>query len=194
MLDQPMIEKPTASRPAAPSTNLVLVGFMGSGKSSVGRMLANRLGFQFVDTDAMVVEAAGMQISDLFARHGEAAFREYESEALESLLERRTSGLVVATGGGIVTQERNLPLLHRLGFVIALTASEEVIFERVSRNNKRPLLHTPNPRQTVSDLLSTRRPLYAAAADLLLDTSIKSHAQVADQIIAAACQRTCAQP
>ena len=194
MLDQPMIEKPTASRPAAPSTNLVLVGFMGSGKSSVGRMLANRLGFQFVDTDAMVVEAAGMQISDLFARHGEAAFREYESEALESLLERRTSGLVVATGGGIVTQERNLPLLHRLGFVIALTASEEVIFERVSRNNKRPLLHTPNPRQTVADLLSTRRPLYAAAADLLLDTSIKSHAQVADQIIAAACQRTCAQP
>ncbi len=162
---------------------------MGSGKSSVGRLLAARLGFRFVDTDALVVEAAGMPIAEIFATYGEAAFREYEAEALESLLDQNRQRLVVATGGGIVTRESNLPLLHRLGFVAGLTASEDVIFERVSRNKKRPLLNTPNPRETVSNLLAVRAPLYAAAADFLVETSIRSHAEVAEQIIAEARRR-----
>ena len=166
------------------STNIVLIGFMGSGKSTVGRLLAQRLGFQAVDTDAIVVQAAGMPISDIFARDGESVFREYESAALSSLVDR--TRVVVATGGGIVTRESNLELLHRIGFVVALTASEEVIFDRVSRNNKRPLLHTANPRETVSSLLAARAPLYAATADLMIDTSAIPHARVADEIVSAA--------
>ena len=169
--------------------NLVLIGFMGSGKSSIGRILATKLGFHLLDTDAMVVEAAGMQITDIFAWKGEEAFREYESKALACLVDRNARGIVVATGGGIVTREGNLPLLHRLGFVVQLTASEEVIFERVSRNKARPLLHTANPRETVSQLLAARAPLYAAAADYTIDTSTKSHTQAAEAIIAEALRR-----
>jgi len=175
---------PTDS-PIALPINLVLIGFMGSGKSSIGRILATKLGFHLLDTDALVVEAAGMQITDIFAWKGE----EYEAKALAYLVDRNAKGAVVATGGGIVTRESNLPLLHRLGFVVELTASEEVIFERVSRNKARPLLHTPNPRETVSELLARRAPLYAAAADYTLDTSTKSHIQAADEIIAEARRR-----
>lgn len=156
---------------------------MGSGKSSVGRLLATNLGFQFVDTDALVVQAAGMPIADLFAQQGEGAFRDYEANALASLVGRQR--LVVATGGGIVTREENVGLLRQLGFVVALTADEGVIFERVSRNNKRPLLQTPNPRETISALLAKRAPLYAATANLLVDTTSKTHAGVAEEILSA---------
>jgi len=169
--------------------NLVLIGFMGSGKSSIGRLLATKLGFHLLDTDAMVVEDAGMQITEIFQWKGEEGFRDYEARALAYLVERNAKGVVVATGGGIVTRESNLPLLHQLGFVVGLTASEEVIFERVSRNKARPLLHTPNPRETVSELLARRAPFYEAAADYAIDTSMKSHAQVADEIIAEARRR-----
>ena len=169
--------------------NLVLIGFMGSGKSSIGRILATKLGFQMVDTDAMVVQEAGMPITEIFAREGEEGFRLHEAKALAALEARKACGLVIATGGGIVTREGNLPLLHQLGFVVELKASEEVIFERVSRNKARPLLHTPNPRETVSKLLAVRAPLYAAAADFTLDTTAKSHTEAADAIIAEARRR-----
>ena len=173
----------------APAMNFVLIGFMGSGKSSIGRILATKLGFPLLDTDALVVEAAGMQITDLFAWKGEEAFRDYEAKALRCLAERPVRETVISTGGGIVTRPQNLPLLHQLGFVVLLTASEEVLFERVSRNKARPLLHTPNPRETVAQLLTRRAPLYAEAADFTLDTSTKSHMQAADAILAEARSR-----
>ena len=182
----------TASSPSAAfalSVNLVLIGFMGSGKSSIGRILATKLGAQLTDTDAMIVQEAGMPITQIFAGEGEEGFRNFESRVLEKLVARNASGMVIATGGGIVTREANLPLLHRLGFVIELTASEEVIFERVSRNKARPLLHTPNPRETVSKLLAVRAPLYAAAADFTIDTSARSHTEVAEAILAEAHRR-----
>lgn len=185
-----MSQTPNSAAPAPPfASNLVLVGFMGSGKSSIGRILALKLGRPLIDTDAMVVEAAGMQITEIFAKHGEDAFRRYESQVLGWLLERNTQPMVIATGGGIVTQPENLPLLHQLGFVVGLTATEEVLFDRVSRNKNRPLLHTPNPRETLSQLLALRAPLYDAAADFIVETSAKSHAQVADEIIAEAARR-----
>jgi len=180
---------PSDNLEAVLPVNLVLIGFMGSGKSSIGRLLATKLGFHLLDTDALVVESAGMQITDIFEWKGEEGFREYETKALTCLVDRKVRGAVVATGGGIVTREANLPLLHELGFVVQLTANEEVIFERVSRNKARPLLHTPNPRETISELLARRSPLYEAAADYTLDTSIKSHAQAAEEIIAEARRR-----
>lgn len=183
--------EPSASIHAAPAlpVNLVLIGFMGSGKSSIGRILATKLGFQMLDTDTMIVQETGMPITEIFAWEGEEGFRLHEAKMLAGLVSRSPFRLVVATGGGIVTREGNLPLLHQLGFVIELKASEDVIFERVSRNKARPLLHTPNPRETVSKLLSIRAPLYAAAADFTIDTSTKTHTEVADAIIAEARRR-----
>ncbi|MEO7318419.1 MAG: shikimate kinase [Chthoniobacteraceae bacterium] len=169
-----------------PRENIVLVGFMGSGKSAVGRLVAKRLRFRFVDTDQIIVDRAGMPIPDIFAQHGEEHFRDLESAALESQGNLRQC--VISTGGGAVVKERNLPILKSLGFVVWLTASEEVIFDRVSRNDKRPLLQTANPRATIAQLLAVRRPLYENAADFSLDTTTLTHDAAAEAVIAAARQ------
>jgi len=153
---------------------------MGSGKSSVGRLIARTLGGRFVDTDKIVTERAGQEITEIFAERGELWFRQEETRALHSLL--GSNGIVVATGGGIVTVSANRPLLKQLGLVVWLTADEETIWERVSRNKKRPLLHTDNPRDTVRTLLAERNPLYEAAADMQVDTSALTHAEVAERI------------
>ncbi|SRR5581483_2202101 len=164
--------------------NIALIGFMGSGKSSIGRMLARKLGWDFADTDHLIVQRDGREISEIFATNGEAFFREQEHAAIESL---RDSGRhIIATGGGIVTQPENVTLLREMSFVVWLTATEEVIFERVSRNTNRPLLQTPNPRETIAALHALRLPLYESAAHFAIDTSTRSHAEIADEIIAAA--------
>jgi shikimate kinase len=169
---------------AALHRNIVLIGFMGSGKSSIGRLLAKHLGWRFADTDRLIVDRSGMEIPGIFATHGEAGFRDLETAALESL--GSVTRTVLATGGGAVLRECNRALLRELGFVVALTATEEVIFERVSRNKRRPLLQTDNPRETVAGLLAERRPLYAEAAQFSLDTSSLSHAEAAELILAEA--------
>ncbi len=165
-------------------TNIVLIGFMGSGKSSIGRLVAQKLGFQFVDTDTLVVERSGLEIAAIFARDGEEHFRELETAVLESLAPWNRS--VMATGGGIILREQNRTLLRELGFVVWLAASENVIFERVSRNTRRPLLQTENPRETVAKLFGARRALYEEAAQFTLDTSALSHAEAAEAVIAEA--------
>lgn len=157
---------------------------MGSGKSSVGRIIAQRLGFDFVDSDQLVVEQAGAPITEIFKNHGEEKFRDMETAALESL--RGRTGLVLATGGGIVVRENNVALLHGLGFVAWLTASEEIIFDRVSRNTKRPLVQTANPRETIHNLLELRIPLYKRAAHCAIATDSRSHEDVASAVISEA--------
>ena len=169
--------------PEAPK-NLVLVGFMGSGKSSVGRLAAKALGFQFTDTDQIVVERAGRQISDIFATDGEAAFRALETEAIASLA--HMAGYVVSTGGGAVLSEHNRQALRALGFVVCLTASEDILFERVARNSKRPLLQTENPRATLSKLIRERAALYEAAAHHTLDTSLLQQTAAVEALVTAA--------
>ncbi len=153
---------------------------MGSGKSSVGRLVARALRSRFVDTDRLVTDRAGREITEIFATDGEASFRDQESRALRGLLGGH--GLVVATGGGIVTVAANVPVLKALGLVVWLTASEESIWERVSRNQKRPLLHTENPRETMRALLEKRNPLYEAVAAMKVDTTTLTHAEVAERI------------
>ena len=167
-----------------PRENIVLTGFMGSGKSAVGRLIAKRLRFQFVDTDQLIVKRAGVSISEIFAQHGEEHFRNLETAELESLDHLRQT--VIATGGGVVVKERNHAILARLGFVVWLTAGEDVIFNRVSRTDKRPLLQTEDPRATIRDLLAARRPLYEKAAQFTVDTTTFSHGEAADAVIAAA--------
>jgi shikimate kinase len=157
---------------------------MGTGKSSIGRLIATRLGREFVDTDQLVVKKAGMEIADMFRKHGEAYFREQEAVALQSLQKR--SNLVIGTGGGVVLRPENVGVLRHLGFIVWLTASEEVIYQRVSANTKRPLMQTDDPRKTIHELLEQREPLYSGAAHFSVDTSSLSHSRIADMIISAA--------
>ncbi len=157
---------------------------MGSGKSSVGRRVAAHLGFEFVDADAVLVGREGREIAEIFASEGEERFRDLESAVLAALAAR--SRCVISTGGGVILREKNRALLRDLGLVVWLTASEDAIFARVSRTNKRPLLRTADPRATVTALFTARRPLYAAAAQFTLDTTTFSHAQAAEAVVAEA--------
>jgi shikimate kinase len=167
-----------------PHHNIVFIGFMGSGKTSIGRIVAKKLGFQFVDTDAVVVERAGMQVPEIFAGRGEAWFRDQETSTLESMAILNRS--VISTGGGIVLREANRALLRGLGFVVWLTASEDVIFDRVSRNKRRPLLQTADPRKTVQELLAGRLEFYRSVSRFTLDTTVLSHEKAAETVIAEA--------
>lgn len=153
---------------------------MGSGKSSVGRRLAQRLGWPRFDTDEMVVEEVGMTIPEIFARTGESRFRDAESAALEKLDPAQRA--VVVTGGGIVLRPANISRLHELGTVVWLTAEFEVLRERSSRRKNRPLLQTPDPAATIAKLLAERQKFYEDAADLTVETSRLDHAQVAEEI------------
>jgi shikimate kinase len=163
--------------------NIVLVGFMGSGKSSIGREIAGRHELRFLDTDSIIRHNYRKSIADIFASFGESAFRDEENRVLRDLKNAR--GVVLATGGGIVLQTRNHLLLRSLGVVVWLTASEEVTWDRVSRNQFRPLLQTADPRATIRNLMSARYPLYRSVADVTLETSGLTHQEVADRLIAA---------
>lgn len=164
--------------------NIVLIGFMGTGKTSVGKLIASRLGYEFVDTDQLVVQRNGLEITDLFRQHGEAFFRDEETLALKTLQGR--NGLVIATGGGIIVRQENVALLKQLGFIAWLTATRDVIYSRVSLNDKRPLLQTEDPHRTIDDLLDARKPLYSEAAQFMIDSSTLPHPRIADMIISAA--------
>lgn len=168
-------------RTGMPRENIVLIGFMGSGKSAIGRRISSRLGFQFIDTDQLIIERTGIPISEIFVTQGEAAFRDLETTVLGTLT--HLDRCVVATGGGVVLREENCVLLHQIGLVIGLTASEEVLYNRVSRNTKRPLLQTEDPRETLRQLLEQRLPIYEAAADITIDTSHLSHEEALEAIV-----------
>ena len=150
--------------------NVILIGFMGCGKSTVGQLLARQLGFQFIDTDQLIVKKARRPIPVIFEQEGETGFRALESSILDDLTSA-TDRTVIATGGGIITVPDNIAKLHALGLVIWLNPPEDVLFQRVMRNHDRPLVRTENPRGTVRDLLAVRRPLYTLASDLDVDVS-----------------------
>jgi shikimate kinase len=164
-----------------PDRNVVLIGFMGTGKSSVGRELARRWGFRFLDTDSIIRNQYGKSISEIFSVFGEHFFRDQEFATLTNLLHSHRS--VIATGGGIVIQPRNVDLLRKLGTTIWLKADQTTILERVSRNKNRPLLQTADPEATIARLLAERGPLYESAADLIVDSSGLSHHEVAEKVI-----------
>ena len=163
--------------PPEPRHNIVLIGFMGTGKTTVGERVAAGLGFRFADTDSLIEQRTGMPIPAIFEKHGEGAFRRLETDVLQQLISKQH--LVVSTGGGIVTVPENLPLLHRLGFVILLTADEEIILRRISANQNRPLLRTKDPQKTIRDLLTARSLQYTRAADLEIDTTELTEAEIA---------------
>ena len=162
--------------------NLVLVGFMGSGKSSVGRILSSLTGFALVDTDQLVAQNAGMSVPEIFRQSGEARFRELETEALRGLVGR--IGLIIATGGGVILSAENRALLRQIGPVVWLDASTDQLHQRV-RHSKRPLLQTDDPRRTLEEIYAAREPLYREAATARIDSTRLSHRQAAEAVLAA---------
>ncbi|EAX47861.1 Shikimate kinase [Thermosinus carboxydivorans Nor1] len=162
--------------------NIVLIGFMGTGKTCTGRLLAQRLRRVFVDIDKKIELEQGMTISEIFHTYGEAYFRQRERATIAKVA--RYTNTVIATGGGAVLNPDNIICLKQQGVVIWLTASPDVIFERTSRRRgSRPLLDRPNPRDAIAELLAERRRLYQAAADFTIDTTAKKPWQVVDEII-----------
>jgi shikimate kinase len=161
--------------------NIILIGFMGSGKTSVGRHLAALTGHRFVDTDALIMEKVGMGIPDIFREQGEEAFRDWESSVLRDLV--GVYGVVLATGGGLILREENRRLLHEIGIPVWLDASDDVLFSRVSRNRKRPLLATDNPRESFDRLRQERKGIYEQASALRVDSSELSHEEAARKVL-----------
>ena len=160
--------------------NIVLIGFMGSGKTTIGRKLAVRLGYRFVDMDRFIEEEQQCKIAQIFEERGEAAFRSLETGLLKRL--KKAENTVVSTGGGVVTIEGNIEIIRSIGISIYLKAGIDNIFERVSRNNKRPLLQTDNPLQTIKDMMEKREGAYSQA-DLILETNSLSMGNVVSKII-----------
>lgn len=160
--------------------NIILIGFMGTGKTSVGKRIAKALHMDFVDTDQVIEEVTGMEIKEIFQRYGEKRFRSEESAAVKRVTQKDNQ--VISTGGGIVLNPENLNALKEGGLVIALNASPEVIFERVSKNKNRPLLQTPDPLSTIIELSSQRKPLYNQA-HISITTDNKSLNEVTDEVI-----------
>lgn len=141
---------------------------MGTGKSTVGKKVAESLKFTFVDTDEEIAKRAGMSIPEIFSRHGEDRFRELETAVLEDCC--GNSHQVISTGGGVVTREVNCSILSEGGYVIWLKASPLVIYNRVRRSTERPLLRTADPEKTIRDLLEVRESAYEGCADLAIAT------------------------
>lgn len=159
--------------------NLALVGFMGCGKSTVGRQVAADLGFQFVDTDTLIEDRAGLAISEIFASEGETAFRRLESEVIADLAQQRQ--LVIATGGGAIVNPKNLAALKQHALVVCLWANAEAIHERTRHQSHRPLLQNDDPIGTIRRMLEERAPFYRQA-DVMVNTELRPQREVVAQV------------
>jgi len=156
---------------------VVLVGMMGAGKTAVGRAVAARLGVPFLDSDAEIERAANMTIAEIFARDGEAFFRDRETQVIDRLLEGRRG--ILSTGGGAFLSRRNRELISRKGVAVWLKADLRLLWSRVKHKDTRPLLRTANPHATLRDLYEARVPFYRLA-----DISVEAHADYAIETMA----------
>jgi shikimate kinase len=160
--------------------NIALVGFMGTGKSTVGQIAASMLGFSFLDTDQMIETDAQKRISEIFASDGEAKFREYEREVVTQL--QGMTRTVISTGGGLITNPENLLSLKRHALVVCLWCSAEAILKRVGHQTHRPLLQVEKPLERIQSLLAERAPAYRQA-DVLLSSEFRKPREVATHVV-----------
>lgn len=160
--------------------NLALVGFMGTGKSSVGRLAAEELGFTFLDTDEAIEARTGRRISEIFAQAGEPVFRELERGLVAELARQQRT--VISTGGGLVVEPANLASLKAHALVVCLWASPETILQRTRHQDHRPLLQEPDPLAKIRQLLGARETAYRQA-DVLVSTEARSPREVAQHVL-----------
>jgi shikimate kinase len=171
---------------AQPPKNIVLIGFMGSGKSTVGRELHQMLGYPLVDMDQWIEQRAGKPVTAIFADEGEGAFRDMETALIDELALPDAPRRIISTGGGVVGRPENREKLRKLGYVVWLKAPVDVLLERTSRNRERPLLHTENPRERIETLLKLREPWYHETAHLAVDTHGLDSGEIAAGILESA--------
>jgi len=151
-------------------SNIALIGFMGAGKSAVGRALAAKLDMEFIDLDSLIEKKAGRSISEIFARDGEPAFRRMEAEITAQVAGKEKK--VIACGGGIVLEQNNIDLLRKSSVIVYLAAEPAILLRRVlNSQERRPLLDVADPAPAIRSLLKFRRPMYEKAADIIIDTS-----------------------
>lgn len=165
-----------------PKSNIILIGFMGSGKTSVGESLAKKLSCPFQDTDQLIEKKAGITIQQMFETQGEEYFREYETKLLQEL-KLSLEHTVLSTGGGMPLRKQNARLLKDLGHVIYLKAEAETVLKRLAGDTSRPLLRQSDRRKRVEQLLSERTPLYKWAADHIIETDGKTVDEIIDNIL-----------
>jgi shikimate kinase len=160
--------------------NIVLTGFMGTGKTAVGKELARILDMKIIDVDTEIEASEQTTINDIFAQLGEPGFREIETAMIRKIAAGRN--LIISTGGGAVLKQENMDILRENGVIVCLTASPETILGRTGASNDRPLLQVENPLDKINQLLNFRRPFYERA-DIMIDTEGKTPLRVAEEII-----------
>lgn len=160
--------------------NIVLTGFMGTGKTAVGKELARLLNMKLIDVDTQIEKSEKMTINEIFKQFGEPRFREIETEMITKLSKDKNS--IISTGGGAVLKQENMDILRGNGVIICLTATPETILSRTSNSNDRPLLQVENPLKRIKGLLDFRKPFYERA-DVMIDTEGKTPLQIAEEII-----------
>lgn len=163
--------------------NICLIGYMGSGKTTVGRLLSDVLSYDFEDTDNMIVEREGRPISDIFAKDGEPYFRRLETDLLNDLYNNSLNGTVLSTGGGLPVDKKNRPILKKIGKVIYLRARAESLYMRLKEDKGRPLLETDDKLKKIREMLAVRGPIYEETADIIIDTDHIDEEQTAEAIV-----------
>ena len=164
--------------------NIILTGFMGCGKTTVGIRLSYRLRRAMEDTDKLIEKEEGRTISEIFRTDGESFFRELETECLKKLI-RTAKNMIISVGGGLPVREENRVLLKKLGTVIYLRASAETIYERTKHDTSRPLLQGDDPQGKIRTLLAAREKIYEDAADIVIDVDKKDFDTILDEIVEA---------
>lgn len=165
------------------ASNIVLEGFMGSGKSTVSELLSEKLMLELIDTDEVIEDTEGRTINEIFETEGEASFREMETDLLEAIDSDHWREFVISLGGGMPVKEENRELLRKIGKVVYLRAKPETIFERVKDDDKRPLLKTEDPLAKIEELLEKRASFYEDVADVIIDTDGKAPLEITKEII-----------
>lgn len=162
--------------------NVILIGFMGCGKTSVGIRLSNRLQWKLEDTDKLIERKYRCSIAEIFASQGEAAFRQMETDCLHELLASKKQS-VLSVGGGLAIHPQNQPLLRQLGSVIHLKATPETVYERLKNDTTRPLLQTEHPKQRIQELMEKRLPVYERLADRTIEVDAKAVEEIVEEIL-----------
>ncbi|MBQ7615907.1 MAG: shikimate dehydrogenase [Butyrivibrio sp.] len=163
--------------------NIILEGFMGSGKTTVSEILSDRLGLELMDTDSVIEETEGQSISTIFEEDGEETFRQMETELLRTIISEHWRDMVISLGGGLPLREENRKLLEKAGKVVYLKATAETVYERIKGDTTRPLLQTADPKARIEELLKERGDKYDAAAELVIETDGKTPEEIAGEII-----------